>query len=177
MHSSRMPTACCSGCLFCHTRPLSRGFPPVDRMTDICKNITFPQTSFAAGKNAQCSLKVSRARPWYEQDENYRNSIIKIVTTFKWCKIKSKISIPVMAPNSWPLPTSLQHTSSTSYSATGFSLSLSVCYYNHYTEAVQALLVESFCIVPSVSRWDHMEHGCRSITRLALPETKGLLKH
>ena len=28
-----------------HARPL-----PVDRMTDMCKNITFPQTSFAGGK-------------------------------------------------------------------------------------------------------------------------------
>ena len=24
--------------------------PPVDRLTDTCKNITFPQTSFAGGK-------------------------------------------------------------------------------------------------------------------------------
>ena len=25
--------------------------PPVDRMTDACKNITLPQTSFAGGRN------------------------------------------------------------------------------------------------------------------------------
>ena len=25
--------------------------PPVDRMIDMCKNITLPQTSFAEGKN------------------------------------------------------------------------------------------------------------------------------
>ena len=27
--------------------------PPVDRMTDACKNITLPQTSFACGKNSE----------------------------------------------------------------------------------------------------------------------------
>ena len=37
--------ACVAGGHACHTRP-----PPVDRMTDGCKNITYPQTSFAGGK-------------------------------------------------------------------------------------------------------------------------------
>ena len=30
--------------------------PPVNRMTDMCKNITFPQTSFEGGKNEQSCL-------------------------------------------------------------------------------------------------------------------------
>ena len=29
--------------------------PPVNRMTNRCKNITLPQTSFAGGKNQSCS--------------------------------------------------------------------------------------------------------------------------
>ena len=32
------------GCMACMP-------PPVDRITDACKNITFPQTSFAGGNN------------------------------------------------------------------------------------------------------------------------------
>ena len=30
--------------------------PPVDRMTDTCKNITFPQTSFAGGSEIATGL-------------------------------------------------------------------------------------------------------------------------
>ena len=36
--------------------------PPVNRMTDRCKNITLPQTSFAGGKNAQRNLSQERER-------------------------------------------------------------------------------------------------------------------
>ena len=32
---------------------IQRPLPPVDRMTDMCKNITFPQTSFVGGKYGQ----------------------------------------------------------------------------------------------------------------------------
>ena len=31
-------------------------YPPVDRMTDTCKNITFPQTLFAGGKKECVTL-------------------------------------------------------------------------------------------------------------------------
>ena len=46
-----MPRGCtCPGGCTC------RGTPPVNRMTDRCKNITLPQTSFAGGNNAIISM-------------------------------------------------------------------------------------------------------------------------
>ena len=45
-----MRTVCCNACLSCHARPPpspcmppSPHMPPVDRMTDACGNITFPE--------------------------------------------------------------------------------------------------------------------------------------
>ena len=37
------------------TRPLDQAHPPVNRMTDRCKHITLPQTSFADGNYHSCS--------------------------------------------------------------------------------------------------------------------------
>ena len=65
MHSSTMRTALSSGCLggLHQTHPPGTRHPPepaprtrhpppvVDRMTDRCKHITLPQTSFGGGKN------------------------------------------------------------------------------------------------------------------------------
>ena len=34
-----------------HTLPRDQAHPPVNRITDTCKNITLPQTSFAGGNN------------------------------------------------------------------------------------------------------------------------------
>ena len=56
-----VPGGVCPGCVR-HARPL-----PVDRMTDMCKNITFPQTSFAGGKKLLPSIT------------NYRNLKLKML--------------------------------------------------------------------------------------------------
>ena len=42
---------CSQGGMYLPGRYLPRYSPPVNRMTDRCKNITLPQTSFAGGKN------------------------------------------------------------------------------------------------------------------------------
>ena len=41
---------------------LPRYSPPVNRMTDRCKNITLPQTSFAGGKYSSKIHKIDRAQ-------------------------------------------------------------------------------------------------------------------
>ena len=63
MHSSRMRTARFRGCLPGGVCPVGCVYlggvclggvhpsPPVNRMTDSCKNITLPQTSFVGGNN------------------------------------------------------------------------------------------------------------------------------
>ena len=58
MHSSRMRTTRSSGRpgggvspRTRHSPPGADPPPPVNRITDACKNITLPQTSFAGGKN------------------------------------------------------------------------------------------------------------------------------
>ena len=52
------------GCLLPRGSPCQGGFldgrsPPVNRMTNRCKNITLPQTSFAGGKNTRSSQKIN----------------------------------------------------------------------------------------------------------------------
>ena len=74
MHSSRMRTTCTSsrpggspqGTPRADTPPWTRhppgpGIPPVNRMTDRCKNITLPQTSFAGGNNITISYYIERS--------------------------------------------------------------------------------------------------------------------
>ena len=52
--------ACQRGVYIPHTHPVPCMPPHVDRMTDTCKNITFPQTSFAGCKNYVCNSNKSR---------------------------------------------------------------------------------------------------------------------
>ena len=55
MQIARMQTLWVQTPLGCRPHPLDadppNADPPVDRMTDRCKNINLPQTSFAGGKN------------------------------------------------------------------------------------------------------------------------------
>ena len=49
-----------------HAPPATHAPPPMDRMRDVCKNITLPQTSFAGGNKAKAFLyKNAFAFQWY----------------------------------------------------------------------------------------------------------------
>ena len=69
-------------CMLLYTPP-----PPVNRMTDRCKNITLPQTLFAGGKKSQLFLQ----KPWnwcyrlWDEVECIGWFTSKTKTTFVWC--------------------------------------------------------------------------------------------
>ena len=47
--------------------------PPVNRMTDRCKNITLPQTSFAGGKNS--IVEHTKRQSWHDIYPNITNFV------------------------------------------------------------------------------------------------------
>ena len=68
MHSSRMRTARSSsrpgGGVVLHQAPPGPGNPPVNRMTDRCKNIPLPQTSFAGGNEENGNAMLTSQAGW-----------------------------------------------------------------------------------------------------------------
>ena len=58
-----LPLACTRGGVYLPGGYLPRYSPPVNRMTDRCKNITLPQTSFAGGNNRLAPSHLGLALP------------------------------------------------------------------------------------------------------------------
>ena len=107
LHSSRMRTA--HSLAVCHCVLLGRGLPnpslrmqtpeyrppwdadpappPVDRMTDTCKNITLPQTSFAGGKKRNgFPFKRGDCHKTYSERAHKQGSS-SFVQAFKRCRL------------------------------------------------------------------------------------------